>query len=76
MLVTAEEVKTNLQGGGVLQSTHTHGHTSVSQSAKTYIHKLCADTGCRQEDLTRATTYGVRESKEPKLVIFYKAMAS
>ena len=26
--------------------TSTHGNTSVGQPAKTYIHQLCADTGC------------------------------
>ena len=36
-----------------LQWTPTHGHTSVDQLAKTYIHKLCADTGCHLEDLPR-----------------------
>ena len=31
--------------------TPTHGHASVSQPARTDLHLLCADTGCRQEDL-------------------------
>ena len=37
----------------VLRWTPTHGHTSVSQPAKTYIHQLCADIGCCLEDLPR-----------------------
>ena len=37
----------------VLLWTHTHGHTSVGRPAKTYIHQLCADTGCHLEDLPR-----------------------
>ena len=40
----------------VLLWTHTHGLTSVGRPAKTYIHQLCADTGCHQEDLPRAMT--------------------
>ena len=34
----------------VLLWTITHGHTSFGQPAKTYIHQLCADTGCCLED--------------------------
>ena len=30
---------------------------SVDQPAKTYIHQLCADTGCCLENLQRAITY-------------------
>ena len=37
----------------VLQWTPTHGHTSVGWPIKTYIHQLCADTGCCLQDLTR-----------------------
>ena len=33
--------------------TLTYGHTSVSQPAKTYIHRPCADMRCRSEDLPR-----------------------
>ena len=33
------------------QWTTTHRHTSIGQPAKTYIHHLCADTGCSLEDL-------------------------
>ena len=31
--------------------TPTHGHTSISRTARTYIEQLCADTGCSLEDL-------------------------
>ena len=31
--------------------TLTHGHTSIGQPAKIYIHQLCADTGCYLDDL-------------------------
>ena len=37
----------------ILLGTSTHGHTSVGQLAKSYIHCLCVDTGCRLEDLSR-----------------------
>ena len=37
----------------VVQWTHRHGHTSVNQQAKTYIHQLCADIGCRLEGLLK-----------------------
>ena len=39
---------------GVLLWTHTHGHTSTDWPVKAYIHRLCRDTGCRQEDLPGA----------------------
>ena len=35
----------------ILLWTLTYGHTSVSKSAKTYIHQLCVDTGCSLENL-------------------------
>ena len=35
-----------------LLSTPTHGHASVGQPGKTYIHQLCADIGCSLEDLS------------------------
>ena len=35
----------------VFLSTHTHGHASVGQPAKTFLHWLCVDTGCNLEDL-------------------------
>ena len=37
----------------VLLWTTTHGHTSVNWSASTYIHQLCASTGCSLEDLPK-----------------------
>ena len=37
------EYKDKLISNGILW-TPTHGHTSISQPAKTYIHQLCADT--------------------------------
>ena len=33
--------------------TPKHGHTNVGCPAETYIHQLCADTKCRQDDLPR-----------------------
>ena len=36
-----------------LQWSSTRGHTSISWSAKTYIHQLCADIGHSLEDLPR-----------------------
>ena len=38
----------------VLLRTPTHGHTSVNWPKTTNIHQLCADTGCRLEDLSKA----------------------
>ena len=38
------------------ESFPTHSCTSISWPAKTYIHQLCADTGCSQEDLSRVMT--------------------
>ena len=38
----------------ILLWTPTHGHTSIDRPAKTYIHRLCADTGCRVKDLPGA----------------------
>ena len=32
----------------------THGHASVDQPARTYIHQLCVNTGCNFEDLPEA----------------------
>ena len=55
MLGTAEEVKTSSY------MTFSYGHASAGQPAKTYLHQLYADTGCRLEDLPRAM---MRESKE------------
>ena len=45
--------------------TSTHGHTSVGQPIRFYLHQLCADTGCSQENLPgqwRIGTDGERES--------------
>ena len=33
----------------ILFWTLTHGHTSIGRPTRTYIHRLCADTGCRQD---------------------------
>ena len=33
--------------------TPTRGHTSVGWPAKSYIHQLCAETGCRLDNLAR-----------------------
>ena len=33
----------------ILQWTHTHGHGSVGQPARTYLHQFCVDTGCNLE---------------------------
>ena len=38
----------------VFRWTPTHGHNNVGQPAKTYLHQLCADTGCSLEDLPGA----------------------
>ena len=35
----------------VLRWTPTHRHTSISRSARTYTHQICADTGFILEDL-------------------------
>ena len=31
-----------------------YGRASVGRSARTYLHQLCVDTGCRLEDLPEA----------------------
>ena len=52
MVGIAGEVRRNSSATftyGLLQ----HGHTSVGQPTKTYIHQLCADTGYRLENLPR-----------------------
>ena len=38
----------------VLSWASTHGHASVGWSVMSYIHQLCADTGCCLEDLPGA----------------------
>ena len=40
--------------------TTIHGHISVVRKAKTYVHKFCADIGCRLEDLPSAIIDGDR----------------
>ena len=42
----------------VLLWTPAHGLTSVDITAKTYIHRLCTNTGCRLDDLLRAIASG------------------
>ena len=37
----------------ILMLSLTHGHHRVDRLAKIHIHQLCADTGCRLEDLPR-----------------------
>ena len=37
----------------VLWWTPMHGYASVGRPASTYIHQLCADTGCSLDDLLR-----------------------
>ena len=37
-----------------LRWNSTHGRTSVGRPASTYLHQLCADTGCSLEDLPKA----------------------
>ena len=45
----------------VLLWTPTHGHTSVGQPAKIYIHQLlCADPRCTLEDLLKIIGTGVK----------------
>ena len=44
----------------VFQWTTTHGHTGASRPAKTYIHQLCVDTRCCQEDMP-----GVMADRDP-----------
>ena len=38
----------------VLLRTPTHGRASIGRAARTYLHQLCADTGCSLEDLPGA----------------------
>ena len=55
--------------GNVL-STATHGHISVDQQAKIYIHQLYANTGCHRDDFPRAMVDRngwYRKSREPML---------
>ena len=42
----------------VILWTTTHGRTSVSWPAKTYVHQFCVETGCILEDLPSAITDG------------------
>ena len=54
--------------------TPTRGHTSVRQPVQTYIHHLCRNTRCCQEDLLTAIYYRVgtdsmRESSESMLLV-------
>ena len=39
----------------IIQWTPTHERANVGLQAMTYLHKLCANSGCRFEDLRRAT---------------------
>ena len=50
----------------VLLWTHTHGHTSVGQSSKTFIYQLCTESGFHLVNLPRATTNGDRRSERVK----------
>ena len=47
---TAEEARTNSKVTFIYVPP-THGRASVSQPAKTYLRRLCADTECSSEDL-------------------------
>ena len=38
----------------ILLWTATHGRAKAARPARTYIQQLCADTGCRPEDLSEA----------------------
>ena len=38
----------------ILLWTPSHGRAKAGQAARTYIHQLCADTGCSPEDLLEA----------------------
>ena len=38
----------------VLLWTPSYGRTKTGRPARTYIQQLCADTGCRSEDLPEA----------------------
>ena len=49
-----------------LQWTPRHRHTSVGQSAKTYINQLCADTECHPEDLTNVMANRDRERERER----------
>ena len=40
--------------GHVFQWTPSHGRASVKRLTRTYLQKLCTDTGCSLEDLTEA----------------------
>ena len=50
-LRSKDKIRSNL-----LLWTPTHGHTSIDQPAKSYIHQLWADNGCRLEDSTNVMT--------------------
>ena len=58
---------------------NSNGYTSISRSAKTYIHQLCADNGCRLKDFQEQWLIGMvdererereRESKESMLSVY------
>ena len=38
----------------ILPWTPSHGRVKARRPARTYIEQLCADTGCRPEDLSEA----------------------
>ena len=48
-------IKLNQQ---IYKWTPTHGHISICWPVKTYIHHLCADTGCRLDDLLKVMAVG------------------
>ena len=56
----------------ILLWTSKHGHTSVGQPGRTYLHQLCVDTVCRLEDLPRPIDdrdgWRVRESSKSMLL--------
>ena len=51
MLDTGRKVGMKLYA--VFLWTPIHGHTSFSRPEKTYIHQLCADSGCGLDDMPK-----------------------
>ena len=48
----------------VLLWTPTHGRANVGRPAKTYLHQLCADTGCSLEELPGRWMIGTDRKRE------------
>ena len=60
----------------IFQWTPTHERGSIDRPARTYLHQLCADTGCRLEDLDDRDGWGERERERERERQSWQSMLS